>query len=339
MGKRDCKRIIINFMEEAYRELHKKFADRLKRDEILAPYTTFKIGGPADLFYIATNKEELVSIITESRKLQIPMFILGGGSNILIGDKGIRGIVIKNNMRDIHIVGMKGKLTNGTKQGQVYVESESGVLFNSLVRFAIEQGLGGIEEHLGLPGTVGGAIFMNSKWTHPETFVGDVVYQATILTPKNQIIAVPQSYFRFGYDKSSIQKSGDIVLSVVFGLMRENKEHLWEIANKSIAYRRQTQPQGVFTPGCTFQNITRAQALAAATPGHTMSAGFLIDHAGLKGVSVGDAQISTSHANFIINHGKASASDVLQLIEKAREQVKKLFGVDIKEEIIRVGEF
>lgn len=326
-------------MNILYEELKKIFGDRLKENEPLAPFTTFKIGGPADLFYSATTQEELVSLVTEARKLNIPLFILGGGSNILIGDKGFRGLVIKNNTRDIRIAGMKGKLASGTKQGQVYVKAESGVLFNSLVRFVIEEGLSGLEMHLGLPGTVGGAIFMNSKWTYPEAFVGDVVYQATILTAENHVIAVPQSYFHFGYDTSSIQKSADIVLSVIFGLERGKKETLWEMANKSISYRRETQPQGVFSPGCTFQNITKAQALAGATPGHTTSAGFLIDHAGLKGASVGDAQISTSHANFIINRGKATASDVLQLIEKARDQVKKQFGVTLKEEIIQIGEF
>lgn len=326
-------------MEETYKQLSRIFGDRIKRNELLAPYTTFKIGGPADLFFVATNQEELISIITQSRKLKIPMFILGGGSNILIGDRGIRGLVIKNNTREIHIAGMKGKVIGGIREGKVYVEAESGVLFNSLVRFAVEEGLAGLEMHLGLPGTVGGAIYMNSKWTKPESFVGDIVYQATILTPKNEIQAVPVSYFHFGYDTSTVQKSGDIVLSIIFGLHPEKKEQIWEVANKSIEYRRETQPQGVFTPGCTFQNITTAQALAASTPGHTTSAGFLIDHAGMKGASEGNAQISVNHANFIINHGKATAADVVQLIERARAQVKRQFGVVLKEEIIRVGEF
>lgn len=320
-------------------ELKKLFGERLKQDEPLAPFTTFKIGGPADFFYEAKNRQELAWAIIEARKLGIPLFVLGGGSNVLIGDRGIRGLVIKNSSREIRIVGMKGKLTGGTSRGCVYVEADSGTLFNSFVRFTIEEGLGGLEMHLGLPGSVGGAIFMNSKWTHPDAYVGDVVYQATILTPKNEIIAVPKSYFHFGYDKSSIQKSGDIVLSVVFGLTPNNKEHLWNIANGSIEHRRKTQPQGVFSPGCTFQNITKAQALAIPTPGHTTSVGFLIDHAGLKGTSVGDALISNQHANFIINRGKGTASDVVQLIEKARTLVKEQFGVTLKEEIIRVGEF
>ena len=322
-----------------YDEFKKILGDRLRQNEILAPYTTLKIGGPAEFFYEAKTQEELVSAVIQARKFSLPVFILGGGSNILIGDGGIGGLVIKNNTREIHIAGMKGKLTSGMPQGHVYVEADSGVLFNSFVRFTIEEGLSGLEMHLGLPGTVGGAIYMNSKWTHPESYIGDVLYQATILTPANEVKVVPKSYFHFGYDQSAIQKTHDIVLSVVFALTPEKKEQLWEVANASIAHRRTTQPQGTFSPGCTFQNITKAQAISIPTPNHTTSAGFLVDHSGLKGTIIGDAQISDQHANFIINRSKASAADVIQLIERAREQVKKQFGVTLKEEIVRVGEF
>ncbi len=322
-----------------YDELKKILGERLRQNEVLAPYTTLKIGGPAAFFYEAKTRDELVSAVMQARKFNLPVFILGGGSNILVDDDGIAGLVIKNNTRDIHIAGMKGKLKSGMPQGHVYIEADSGVLFNSFVRFTIEEGLSGLEMHLGLPGTVGGAIYMNSKWTHPESFIGDVVYQATILTPDNTVKIVPKSYFHFGYDQSSIQKTHDIVLSVVFALTPEKKERLWEIANESMLHRRNTQPQGVASPGCTFQNITKAQAISIPTPNHTTSAGFLIDHSGAKGTVIGDAQISVQHANFIINRGKASAADVIQLIERAREQVKKQFGVRLKEEIIRVGTF
>lgn len=320
-------------------KLKKAFGVNLKQDVQLAPYTTFKIGGPADFFYEAKDRNTLITAIILARKIGVPYIVLGGGSNLLIGDKGFRGLVIKNTSREIHIAGMKGKIAKGKPSGNVYVEADSGVLFNSLVRFTIEEGLGGLEMHLGLPGTVGGALFMNSKWTNPVAYVGDAVYQAAILTPNNKTQIVPQSYFRFGYDQSRIQKTGDMVLSVVFKLTPTSKEDLWEKANASMTHRKNTQPQGVFSPGCTFQNITKAQALAIPTPGNTTSAGFLIDHAGLKGASVGDAYVSLQHANFIINRGKASAADVVQLIEKIKNQVKKQFGVPLKEEIVYVGEF
>lgn len=305
----------------------------------LAAYTTFKIGGPADFFYEARSVDELSDAIIQARELKIPVTIIGGGSNMLIGDGGIRGLVIKNNTGVITIRGMKGKFEGGKAKGSVFVESDSGVAFNTLVRFTIEEGLGGLEAHLGLPGTVGGAIFMNSKWTKPESYVGDAVYQVTILTPQNEIKVVDRSYFRFAYDTSIIQKTRDIVLRVVFALTPEDKDALWKVANQSISYRRESQPQGVKSPGCTFRNISPSQAVTAATPNHTTSAGFLLDHAGLKGKSVGNAQISPIHANFIINNGNARASDVVTLIEMARAKVKEQFGVELQEEIVRLGEF
>lgn len=305
----------------------------------LAPFTTFKIGGPADFFYEAKTVDALVDAVGKARELGIPVTLLGGGSNVLIGDRGIRGLVIKNNTGTITIRGMKGKYQAGEAKGLVYVEADSGVVFNKLVRFTIEEGLGGLEAHLGLPGTVGGAIFMNSKWTKPVRYVGDAVYQATVLTPQHEVTIVDRSYFRFSYDTSIIQKTRDTVLRVVFALSPCDKEELWKGANESISYRRQSQPQGVKSSGCTFRNITKAQALAAATPNHTTSAGFLVDHVGFKGKAVGDAQISPIHANFIINNGHAKASDVVELIELARAKVQEQFGVELVEEIVRLGEF
>lgn len=305
----------------------------------LAALTTLKIGGPAEYFYEARSVDMLVEAVKKARNERIPVTILGGGSNVLIGDKGIRGLVIKNSTSTITIRGMKGTVEHGHAKGSVFVEADSGVIFNKLVRFTVEEGLGGLEAHLGLPGTVGGAIFMNSKWTKPESYVGDAVYQVTILTADSIIEVVDRSYFRFAYDMSIIQKTGDIVLRVVFSLVPKSKDELWKTANQSIAYRRESQPQGTKSPGCTFRNITKAQAVAAATPGHTTSAGFLIDRAGLKGVSVADAQLSPVHANFIINTGAATARDVVELIEFARAKVKAKFGVELVEEIVRLGEF
>lgn len=315
------------------------YRDRLLLNESLAKYTTFKIGGPADIFFEAKTTEDFVGIIGEARAHRLPVFILGGGTNVLIGDKGIRGLVVKNNTGRIAIKAVKGERIGGKSVRRVYVEADSGVVFNKLVRFSVEEGLSGIEMHLGLPGTVGGAVYMNSKWTRPEGYVGDVVYQAEMLTPSHELITVPNNYFRFAYDTSSIQKTNDIVVKVIFAFIAADKDLLWKTANESIAYRRETQPQGVMSAGCTFQNITKAESLMHSLPGHTTSVGYLIDHAGLKGYSIGDAEISTVHANFIVNRGKATASDVIQLIDRARDQVKIQFGVELKEEILRVGEF
>lgn len=305
--------------------------NNLLKNEPLGKYTTFKIGGPADYFYDAKTVDDFVSAILLGRKRNLPIFILGGGSNILIGDRGVRGFVIKNSTGAIRMKGMRGTVTGGAaKKSLVFVEADSGASFNSLVRFTVEEGLAGLEMHLGLPGSVGGAIFMNSKWMHPVSYVGDVVYQAEVLTPDNKRKIVPAS---------RIAKTHDILLKVVFTLRADTKERLWKIANDSIAYRRETQPQGVPSAGCAFKNISEAEAMVASTPNHTTSAGFLIDHAGCKGMHVGGAYVSDVHANFIINKGAATAADVVQLIELVRAKVKGKFDVILEEEIIRVGEF
>lgn len=306
-----------------------------KRNEPLARYTTFKIGGLADYLYEAKTKEGFIDAIQLARREQLPLFILGGGTNILIGDNGIRGLVVKNSTQTISIRGVKGSMTKKT----VFVEADSGVPMNKLVRFTLEEGLSGLEMQLGLPGSVGGAVYMNSKWTKPEGYVGDPVYQATIVTPAGEVTNVVREYFKFAYDYSTIQKSGDIVVSVTFQLITGDKEQLWQVANSSIAYRRETQPQGVCSAGCMFKNISKAEALTHATPSLTTSAGFLVDHAGLKGEKAGDAQISPIHANFIVNLGNATASQVVELIERARSAVKEKFGVELEEEIQRVGDF
>lgn len=326
-------------MLENYQKLKTIFDSGLKENEPLARYTTFKIGGPADLFFAAKTVEELEKVIVAARKLDIPIWIFGGGSNVLVADKGVRGLVIKNATHKIILRGAKGNLSRGKREGLVYLEVDTGVVFNQLVRLTIAEGLSGLEMHLGLPGTVGGAIYMNSKWTKPVAYVGDAVYQATLIKRQGEIRTIPAAYFHFGYDRSIIQQTGDIVTKVIFALHPADKTKLWEVANKSIAYRRQTQPQGVLSPGCTFRNLTKATAVTLSTPGLTTSAGFLLDHAGLKGLTVGGAQISPVHANFIINKGKATASDVLKLIEIAKETVRQKYGVELQEEIVKVGEF
>lgn len=327
-------------MNKGYKRLQEYFKDRIQTDILLAPYTTYKIGGPADLFLEARTKDELVDGVVRARALDIPVFILGGGTNILIGDNGVRGLVIRNLTSTLVVKGMKGVLHSGEHDVRtVYVEADTGVPFNRLVRFTLDEGLSGLEMHLGLPGSVGGAVAMNSKWMHPPGYVGDAVYQADILTVKNERKRVDADYFRFSYGKSAIPKTGDIILSVIFALTKRTKEAVWDIANKSIEYRRTTQPQGVRTAGCAFKNISQSDALVAATPNGTTSAGFLLDKSGCKPLRVGDAMVSPVHANFIVNAGHAKASDVVQLLGQMKRNVKKTFGVTLKEEIQLVGEF
>ncbi len=326
-------------MTDAYRQFIETIHMPVKEREPLAPYSTYKVGGPADLFVEARVKEDIVQAVETARKCGVAFFILGGGSNILIGDKGFRGIVIRNLTKNITVRGMKGAITKGVADGSVYVEAESGVALNALVRYTIEEGLAGLEMHLGLPGSVGGAVFMNSKWMKPPSFIGDAVYQATILTPEGEIKSVTKEYFRFSYGSSVIQKTGDIVLSVLFALKRAEKEALWKTANESMEYRRASQPQGVKTAGCVFKNISLMEAVTAGTPNHTTSTGYLIDKSGCKNLTIGGSAVSQVHANFIVNTGSATASDMVQLIETIKEKVQEKFGITLVEEIQRIGEF
>ena len=325
--------------KKAIENIQEALGGRAKINEALGPHTTLKIGGPADLFFEARTADELVAAVSAARKEGIPLFILGGGSNILIGDRGIRGLVVRNLCMNIRVKGVKAVTIGGNQKKIVFVEAESGVPMNKLVRFTVDEGLAGLHMHLGLPGTVGGAIYMNSKWTKPEGYVGECVYQVHIVTAAGEEQVVPQSYFHFAYDTSSLQKTRDVVISVVFSLTSDNRDRLWKLATDSITYRRATQPQGVATAGCTFRNLSSSEALTHSTPEHTTSAGYLIDHSGLKGMKIGGAEISSMHANFIVNTGKATAKDVVQLIETARENVQKQFGVRLVEEVERVGEF
>lgn len=326
-------------LESRYQKLLLRFP-LIKRAVLMSTHTSFKIGGPADLFITSKNTEELRIMIQEARELDIPVFIFGGGSNILVGDKGIRGLVIKNMCNQVKIGAMRGVIKKGTMDKTVMLDVESGMLVNSLVRLMIESELSGFEWHLGLPGSLGGALYMNSKWTKPEHhYIGDPLESAVILTSGSAIKKVSKDFFQFGYDKSILQKTHDIVLSARFIVKPLSKDLLWRVAQDSMEHRKTSQPNGVFTLGCTFRNISKLEALTARTPDSITSAGYLIDASGLKGYRIGNVRFSQMHANFIENVGGGTASNVVQLIEIARLKVKKNFGVTLQEEIVRVGEF
>lgn len=312
--------------------------DRVKTHYMLAPLTTLKIGGSADFFCEVTTKDKLEHAVHTAIMVKIPYFVIGGGSNVVVSDKGIRGLVIRNMARKIIIKKIHGRVKRGKSTiDTVLVEAESGVLVNQLVRFSLEEGLGGLEYHLGLPGSVGGALYMNSKWTKPPKYVGDVLYEALIIKKDGTVASVPKSYFDFGYDQSILQKTHEIVLSASFLLTRADKNQLWETAQKSLAYRNETQPKGL-TAGCTFRNISVSDAMRIPTPSYITSAGYLVDQVNLKNFQIGGAQFSDKHANFIINRGGATAEDVVGLIHEAQKRVQEKFKVHIEPEIVVVGD-
>ncbi len=326
------------YMDKKLQELEKVLGkNRVRIDEPMSAHTTFKIGGAAQYYIDIAVIEDLVKAVNLARKLNMPVFIFGGGSNVIVADKGIKGLVIKNNCRRFEMASMSGKIKNRQLNvDRALVYAESGVIMNQLVRFTIDQGLAGLEYQLGLPGTVGGAIYMNSNFPKKDAYVGDSLYRAKLLGKDGTIHEVDNSYFHFAYDKSILQETGEILLSAVFRLTKANKDELWKCGTEALTYRDTTQPKGA-SAGCTFRNISILDAMRIPTPERITSAGYLIDKAGLKGKRIGDAMISTIHGNFILNMGQARADDVLALVDLIKSEVNKKFGAPLHLEVKTVG--
>lgn len=325
-------------MDKNFKKLQEKLNPlRIKQDEQMSLHTTFKIGGPAQFYVEVEKPEDFVKVVSAARELKINFFIFGGGSNILVSDEGIKGLIIKNNCRNFSVMRMNGRIKNKKIDvDSALLYAESGVIMNQLVRFSIEEGLGGLEYMLGLPGTVGGAIYMNSNFPKTNSFVGDVLQSGRILTEENEVKDVERDYFNFSYDKSTLQKGKDILLSAIFKLYPSDKKILWEKGTGALNYRNNSQPKGA-SAGCVFKNISISEALNIPTPGRVTSAGYLIDKAGLKGKKEGGVVVSDVHANYILNSGGATAKDVIKLIDIIREEVYKRFGVKLDLEIRKVG--
>lgn len=294
--------------------------------EPLSKHTYFELGGPADLFTVVRSAAELEQAVIWAEKKTLPWFILGGGSNILVGDLGFRGLVIKNEAR-----GLK-------RQGTV-ITAESGVLISQLVKQANEHGLGGLAVFMSLPGTVGGAIYNNAHF-RPEKneFIGNLVKSAEMLTtkPRNHSSTeqplrirkrVNRDWFEFGYDYSRLQQEKTALLTVDFQLQKTDPEVVKKQSIETIKRRNQHQPIGHACSGCVFKNPEGD------------SAGRLIDEAGLKGLRVGGAYVSQKHANFIINDGTATVRNVLELMVKVVRKVQQLLKVQLEPEIFLVGQF
>lgn len=284
---------------------------KMLENEKLCKHTTFGIGGKAKYFWMVRSEKDFLEGLEFSRKEKIPFFVLGGGSNILVSDKGFNGLVIKNENAGIK------------KLGKDFLEVGSGTNLGSLVEFATEQNLFGLEGLFGIPGTVGGAIVGNAGVK--ESFIGDILESVRVLTNRGEIFEIDQKDADFSYRSSRFQKTGEIILSAKIKLEKSDKSEIERRIKKTISMR-QNQPKGK-SAGCIFKNPKKGFA------------GYYLDRAGLKGTQIGGAKVSEKHANFIINVGGAKASDVLQLIHLCKEKVREKFGVSLEEEIVLLGEF
>lgn len=316
---------------------------RVFENESLSKHTYFKIGGPAGLFFEAKSLDDLKLALKSAFEYQIPFVILGGGANVLVSDRGFNGLVIKNKAAGVKLVGIKGTISkNGQGIRSALISAISGTPMNQLARFTIDQGLEGLEFLLSVPGTIGGGIKINAHFeVERGEFLGNRLVSATLFNPKTgESQSVAQDYFKFSYDYSTIQNTGEIVLDATFRLdAAQDKAGLWQKAMEGVKRRNAEQPIGIACSGCTFRNISHEDAVRLSTPNLTTSTGYVIESLGLKGAKVGDAQVSEHHANFIINTGEAKATDVLELINIIKAKAKGTYSLDLKEEIFLIGDF
>lgn len=287
--------------------------NRVKIDEPMKMHIQMKVGGPADLYYEAKSTEEIVGAVKTATEEKIPYLILGNGANVLVSDKGIRGLVIGNKADNLKF------LNHG------FVEAESGVDNTTLIKAAKDRKLIGTERLLKVPGTVGGAVYMNAGDTGKKNFFGDLVVSVAVIDKEGNVKKLSQEKCKFGYRSSRFQESGEIILKAKIQLKEASREKI-EDAAKDILVRKMHHPAGA-TVGSTFKNPDDGYA------------GKLIEECGLKGKKIGRAKISEKHANFIINEGDATASDVKSLIDLMKGSVKEKFNVDLEEEVRYLGEW
>lgn len=298
-------------------------ADRVRRGVPLAPFTTFKVGGPADWLLETRDTEETVEALRLASADGVEISILGGGSNLLIGDRGVRGVVIRP----------RGVRIDAPAEG--LVRAEAGATINGLVRWTLTRGLAGLELWAGTPGTVGGAIFGNAHFWGRH--LGDLVETVHVADPDGTVRDLGRGELEFAYDRSRLQRTGEVLLWAMFRVGRGDPARLRERARASLAHRKRTQPLGSPSAGCIFRNPDPGTVPAGGDVPPT--AGALIDRAGLKGRRIGGAQVSPVHANFIVNEGRGTARDIRALIEACRAAVSARFGVQLREEIAYLGEF
>ena len=305
------------------RQLTAAFGDRVRRAAPLAPLTTFKVGGDADWLVDVRSEDELRTAMSIARAAGQRITILGGGSNVLVSDAGVRGLVLRVKPMDV------------SQPAPDRVRADAGLTINGLVRWTIGRGLAGLEAWAGTPGTVGGAIYGNAHFGGRN--IGDLVLAVRVVTLDGDAITLPAAEMEFGYDTSRLQRTREVLLWAEFHAGAGEPEALRAVARASLAHRKKTQPLETPSAGCIFQNPDPQRDVVP--DGIPPSAGALVDRAGLKGARLGSARVSDTHANFIVNEGGAKAADIRALIERCKSEVRGQFGVALREEIVYLGEF
>ena len=289
--------------------------ENVRRKEGMKSHTTFRIGGPADYFVMPHTADEVRELVLLCKRENTPYYILGNGSNLLVSDLGVRGVVIQIFKNFNEIVLEKTEV----------IRAEAGALLSKIASFAKEQELTGFEFAAGIPGTIGGAVRMNAGAYGGE--MKDVIRKVKVLDPEGNIVFLSKEELQMSYRKSVIGTKGYLVLEVWIELQRGEREAIQEKMEDLRERRISKQPLDLPSAGSTFK---RPEGYFA---------GKLIMDAGLRGFSVGGAQISEKHCGFVVNTGNATASDVLKLIKETQRIVQEKFGISLEPEVKRIGEF
>lgn len=318
-------------------KLKDKFGSWFKENEPLAKHVNFRIGGPARFFVEARSTDELVTAVTMAKENALPYFILGGGSNTLVSDEGFLGLVIKAANRNVSI---EGNL----------VTAEAGAISAAVARQTADQGLRGFEWAISLPGTIGGGVRGNAGCFGGE--MKDTVQSIRILR-NGQVLDLTAQELHFSYRHTALKDSahqGDVVLQATFKLTPGDREEAMKQLNDNLAGRKASQPLGSSSAGCMFKNyevkneeeLHKVAAYAAIPEAmaktHRLGAGWLIDQLGLKGLKVGEAQVSPQHGNFLLNTGHAKAEDIRNLISRIKAKVRDVYGIQLQEEVQYLGD-
>jgi len=309
-------------MNEVAETLKSELGEGLKSNVSLRDYVSLKVGGVADYFFTASDIESLVNAVSSANKLKIPYFILGKGCNIVPADAGFPGLVIKNDCSNIVF---------SPSFSTVIVDS--GVILARLINQAAGRDLGGLEFLSGVPSTIGGAIYGNAGGDGLS--IGDFVKSVTLLMPKDDrmiVVRKTPDWMNFSYRSSKLksdytdQKYKPVILTATLQLVQRRKDEILRLMQEYLKKKRESQPLGEFSAGSFFKN-----------PSLSQSAGSLLERAGLKGVRSGGAEFSKKHANYLINRKNASASDIKQLADAAKQTVEEKFDVPLEEEIEYIG--
>ncbi|MDA1094832.1 MAG: UDP-N-acetylmuramate dehydrogenase [Acidobacteria bacterium] len=314
---------MVNVADSATAQLRERFGDRVRHRVPLGDLTTFRTGGKAEWLLETSRTGEIVAAVCLARELAIPLTVLGGGSNVLVADSGLRGLVLRVRHGDI------------VRTDARTVRADSGVTINGLVRWTVHRGLGGLERWAGTPGTVGGAIRGNAHFD--GRLLGDIVTAVGLVDQCGRVARVSADAMGFGYDDCRVQHTGELVLWADFRVADAPVATLRESARRSLAFRKRTQPLDRASAGCVFQNpMPEDGPLPSDVP---RSAGALVDLAGLKGHRIGGAMVSEVHGNFVVNEQGASSREVRALIEHCRAVVRERFGIVLRDELVYLGDF